>query len=68
MFRLNSPLFSSSNCGGAAIEYVIVSIFGLVLAVGSITLVGRAVQDKVQIMEEKLGIKLNLDELNPLGS
>jgi hypothetical protein len=36
--------------------------------VGTISLVGKVAQEKIQTLEEKLGIDLDLETLNPFGT
>ncbi|MBC7661429.1 MAG: hypothetical protein H7249_17170 [Chitinophagaceae bacterium] len=57
---------SNHEFGGVALEYIVVSIFGLLLAVGAIAIVGKAAKEKLSTIEQKLGIDLGLDALNPL--
>jgi len=57
--------FPNPEAGGAALEYVVVSVFGLLLAIASIAFVGNAAKQKLAKIEEQLGIELKLDELNP---
>jgi len=57
--------FPNPETGGAALEYIVVSVFGLLLAIASITFVGNAAKQKLGAIEQQLGIELNLDELNP---
>jgi hypothetical protein len=57
--------FPNPETGGAALEYIVVSVFGLLLAIASIAFVGNAAKQKLGAIEQQLGIELNLDELNP---
>jgi hypothetical protein len=57
--------FPNPETGGAALEYIVVSVFGLLLAIASIAFVGNAAKQKLAAIEQQLGIELNLDELNP---
>ncbi len=59
------PFFPDPETGGAALEYIIVSIFGLVLALSAIAFVSQAAKQKLAAVEAKLGIEFNFDELNP---
>jgi len=43
--------------GSAALEYVLVSTFGLLAAVASIAFVGKMFKDKMDKMGEKLGLE-----------
>ena len=52
--------------GGVALEYIVISIFGLLLAVGAVAIVSKATKAKLATIEQKLGIDLGLDALNPL--
>jgi formate hydrogenlyase subunit 3/multisubunit Na+/H+ antiporter MnhD subunit len=61
------PFYGNGQTGGAALEYIVVSVFGLLLAVAAIAIVGQATKDKLASVEQKLGIQLKLDELNPFN-
>ena len=50
--------------GGAAIEYIIVSTFALLMAVGAVVFVSRAVHAKMAKIEEKLGVTFESDALD----
>jgi Flp pilus assembly pilin Flp len=52
-----SILVQRPTRGGAAIEYVIVSLFAAVVAVASVALVGSIVQKKVRDLTTKMGIE-----------
>ncbi len=56
---------TNRESGGVALEYIVVSIFGLLLAVAAIAIVGKATREKLSGIEQKLGIDLGLDALNP---
>ncbi len=58
-------LHPNPEFGGVALEYIVVSIFGLLLAVAAIAIVGKATQDKMAKIEQQLGIDLDLESLNP---
>lgn len=58
--------YPNREAGGVALEYIVVSIFGLLLAIGAIAIVGKATKEKMATIEQKLGIDLGLDALNPL--
>ncbi|MCX6130252.1 MAG: hypothetical protein NTX25_14465 [Proteobacteria bacterium] len=60
-------LFPNAEAGGAALEYIVVSVFGLLLAIASIAFVGQAAKQKLAQIEQQLGIELKLDELNPFN-
>lgn len=49
------------EAGGAAIEYVLVSSFAAVMALAAISFVGQIIKDKLQAIEQKLGIEFNQD-------
>ena len=68
MSRIFRSFYQNKQAGGAAVEYIIVSVFGLVIAIGAITLVGKAAQAKLNELEERLGLKLDADLLNPFGA
>ncbi|MFY7929089.1 MAG: hypothetical protein ACOVS5_09465 [Oligoflexus sp.] len=61
-------LFPNPETGGAALEYIIVSIFGLLLAVAAIAFVGQAAKEKLKGLEDKLGIQFDTEALNPFGT
>lgn len=52
-------LFPNAQQGGAAIEYILVSVFGLLLAIAAIGFVREAIKGRVGVLEEKLGITLD---------
>lgn len=63
--RLLLPFFPNQKSkGGAAIEYIIVSTFALLLAVAGITFVSKTVKEKIKTIEEKLGITLESDDFD----
>ncbi len=43
--------------GGAAVEYVIVSLFAAVVAIASVTFIGSLVQKKVRDLSAKMGLE-----------
>lgn len=53
-----------SEAGGAAVEYVIVSIFGLVLAMAGVAIVTKTVKAKLTQFEEKMGITIEDEALD----
>lgn len=62
---LLSPFFPNQKSkGGAAIEYIIVSTFALLLAVAGITFVSKTVKEKIKTIEDKLGITLESDDFD----
>tara|TARA_B100001094_G_C18085267_1_gene747397 strand:+ start:94 stop:348 length:255 start_codon:yes stop_codon:yes gene_type:complete len=54
--------------GGAALEYILVSSFALVLTLSALGFIGNAIKNKISEMEEKLGSSLEIPFLdnNPL--
>jgi Flp pilus assembly pilin Flp len=54
--------------GGAALEYILVSIFGLLLSVATITFVSDAIQKKLDTIEERVGVKFDASSINPFKS
>ena len=68
MFFSQALYKEEKEAGGAALEYIIVSVFGLILALGAMGLVSKAAQEKLQGLEGKLGVKFDLQSLNPLGN
>ena len=50
--------------GGAAIEYIIVSTFAMLMAVGGVVFVSKALKTKMSKLEEKLGITFDGDALD----
>lgn len=63
---MRNPLkvFKKGQAGGAAVEYVIVSIFGLVLAIAGIAIVTKTVKAKLGQFEEKMGIPIEDEALD----
>ena len=58
--------FPNPETGGAALEYIVVSVFGLLLAIASIAFVGNAAKQKLGVIEQQLGIELNSGRAEPL--
>ena len=54
--------------GGAALEYVVVSVFGLVLAIGAIAFISDSIEAKFANLEEAVGIEFDTRSLNPFAS
>ena len=50
--------------GGAAIEYIIVSTFAMLMAIGAIVFVSKAVKTRIAKLEEKLGVTFDSDSLD----
>jgi len=59
--------FRKADRGGAAVEYIMVSVFGLLLAVAAIAFVRQAVQGRVAALEERLGISMDDSGLQVFG-
>lgn len=57
--------FPDPETGGAALEYIIVSVFGLLLAIAAIGFVAQTAKQKMATVEQKLGVSFDLDALNP---
>lgn len=53
--------------GSAALEYIVVSVFGLLFALGAIGIISRTAEEKMRTLEDKLGIKLDFQSLNPFS-
>lgn len=55
-------LHPGKDCrGGVALEYVVVSVMGAVLAVAAVTFVGRTVREKITTLEEKLDVAIDAE-------
>ena len=66
--KFHKNVFGQNNkSGGAAFEYILVSIFGLLLSVAAIGFLSKAMKSKLSQLEEKLGIELDLSEINLIG-
>ena len=50
--------------GGAALEYILVSSFALVLTLSALGFIGKAIKNKVAEMEDKLGSSLEIPFLD----
>lgn len=60
--RPGSILHPGKSCrGGVALEYVVVSVMGAVLAVAAVTFVGKTVREKVTAMGEKLDVAIDAE-------
>ena len=53
--------------GGVAMEYVLVSVFGLLAAIAAITFISQAVEAKFATVEQELGVDFDLDSMNPFS-
>jgi Flp pilus assembly pilin Flp len=51
----------SREAGGAAIEYVLVSLFATVFSVAAIAFVSKVIKTKMTEIGEKLGIEMEFD-------
>ena len=58
---------TSNQWGGAAIEYLLVSAFSLLVALSAMGLLGIMFESKLSELSEKLGIELELKDINPWG-
>ncbi|MGE0174798.1 MAG: hypothetical protein AB7T49_18540 [Oligoflexales bacterium] len=58
---LNEGMLRGAQTGGAAIEYIIVSIFAIVVAAGGITLVSKAIKKQIEEIQQKYGIEIDAD-------
>lgn len=65
--RWTRVFFCQSERGGAAVEYILVSVFGLLLAVAAIAFVRQALQSRVAAIEERLGITMDDSGLQVFG-
>jgi hypothetical protein len=54
----------SPQRGGAAIEYIVVSIFALTLSITAIGVLTAAYKDRLQVFSEKSGVEIELDEFD----
>lgn len=53
--------------GGVAMEYVLVSVFGLLAAIAAITFISQAVESKFAAVEQELGVDFDLEAMNPFS-
>jgi hypothetical protein len=56
-----------TQAGGAALEYVLVTTFALLTGVAALGFVGKAMQAKMEVMANRLGIDLEPIEWNPFA-
>lgn len=54
--------------GGAALEYILVSIFGLLLSIATITFVTDAIQKKLDTIQDRVGVEFDTASINPFKS
>lgn len=57
-----------NNYGGAALEYVVTSVFALMFSIAVIAFVGKAIRSKLESMEKKLGIEFETDIFDNFGN
>jgi Flp pilus assembly pilin Flp len=55
----------TKNAGGAAIEYLIVSIFATVISITVVGVVAKISKEKLHILSDKIGIDLDDLDWNP---
>lgn len=53
--------------GSAALEYIVVSVFGLILSIAAITFISQSIDEKFANLEESTGIKFDASSLNPFN-
>lgn len=61
--RLGRRRSDDSEYGGSALEYLIVSLFSLLLAIAAIHFVGKVIKKHAAEIESKAGITLELPEI-----
>ena len=61
--RLYNPF--SSEEGGAALEYISVSGFGLVLSIAAISFISESIDQKFINLQESTGVEFSASNLNP---
>jgi hypothetical protein len=62
--KFNSHFLKCPTRGGAAVEYIIVSLFAAVVAIASVGFVGSLVQKKIQDLSQKIGLESTEFELD----
>jgi hypothetical protein len=53
--------------GGAALEYVMVSTFAVVVCLAALAFIGKAVQQQLETMADRLGLDADVGDLFPFG-
>lgn len=61
--RLAKTRSDDGEYGGSALEYLIVSLFSLLLAIAAIHFVGKVIKKHAAEIESKAGITLELPEI-----
>ena len=54
----------SSESGSAAIEYIIVTVFGLLLSLATIAFVAKLAKQKISKLEDQLGLEFDFEAFN----
>ena len=54
----------NKRSGGAALEYVLVSVFGLILTMTALSFVKKAIDEQITKVEAEIGIDLNTSKLD----
>lgn len=57
-------VLDKATSGGAALEYVIISTFSILLSIASIAAVSAIYKDRLETIAQKLGIEFNFDSLS----
>lgn len=55
------------DVGAAALEYVLVTMFGLVFSLGAIAFVSETLGQKFSTLEDTLGVEFETSSLNPFA-
>lgn len=64
---LRSPLATRRSRGGAAMEYIIVSTFAILLSVAALGFIAKVFKEKIAVMAEKLGVDAGELDIDPFG-
>lgn len=61
------PFGTNSEAGGAAMEYIIVSLFGTFLTIAALGYLSQVLQDKLSDIAQELGVAAPTIRLSPFG-
>ena len=66
--KFNKRVFGKNlEKGAAALEYVLVTMFGLAFSIAAIAFVADTMGKKFKHLEESLGVEFDISSLNPFA-
>lgn len=66
--RTPPGLRPTNQYGGAAMEYIMVSLFGTFVTIAALTYLSKVFEDKIQSVAQKMGVDAPELKLNPFSA